>query len=75
MFAICMRVLLWSLDEKIPKWTLAQSRIGDNPGLGFRPMPNLSQGQLLWITKRNISSIKTYIEKIDTFLMRKLKNS
>lgn len=70
MFAICMQVLLWSLDERIPKWTLTQSRIGDNPGLGFRPMPNLSQGSLIWINKENTSAIKKYIQQIDEFLSR-----
>lgn len=72
MFAICMQGLLLTIDEKVPKWTLTQSRIGDNPGLGFRPMPIISQGSLVWISERNITTIAKYIETIDEFLMREL---
>ncbi|XP_031632333.1 sodium/potassium-transporting ATPase subunit beta-2-like [Contarinia nasturtii] len=69
LFAICMQSLLWTLDKKVPKWTLNESRIGDNPGLGFRPMPlNISQGSLVWLNSRNASTIKNYVDLIDSFL-------
>lgn len=72
LFAICMQVLMWSLDEKSPRWRLEESRIGNNPGLGFRPMPiNISQGSLVWIDRKKITT-SSYISKIDEFLKRKL---
>lgn len=73
LFAICMKSLFWTLDEKAPKWTLSESRIGDSPGLGFRPMPvNISQGSLVWIDQKQITTIKTYTDIIDQFLKREL---
>lgn len=67
-----MKVLMNTLDEKIPRWTLTESRIGDNPGLGFRPMPkNISQGSLIWLDNRNASIYKSYVQSIDDFLSRK----
>lgn len=67
-----MKGLMYSLDEKMPRWTLSESRIGDNPGLGFRPMPkNISQGSLIWLDNKNASSLKSYVESIDQFLSRK----
>lgn len=71
-----MKGLMYSLDEKMPRWTLSESRIGDNPGLGFRPMPkNISQGSLIWLDNKNASIFKSYVESIDDFLSRKLDNS
>lgn len=73
LFAICMRGLMYTIDEKVPKWTLSESRIGINPGLGFRPMPkNKSQGSLIWMDTKNLTSVKTYVEMIDAFLSRML---
>lgn len=67
-----MQGLLWTLDDKVPKWTLKESRIGDSPGLGFRPMPmNLSQGSLVWLSSKNTTTTKSYIDVINTFLLRK----
>lgn len=69
LFGICMYVLLKTLDEKKPKWTLDESRIGSNPGLGFRPSPkNISQGSLIWLDTKNYSTIQEYINSIDEFL-------
>lgn len=72
LFAICMQGLFWSLDEKVPKWTLDESRIGNSPGLGFRPMPmKLSRGSLVWLSSKNTTILKSYVDTIDTFLLRK----
>lgn len=72
LFAICMQVLLWTIDEKIPKWKLDQSRIGNSPGLGFRPMPmNASEGSLIWLKKNGGVTIEKYIASINNFLKRK----
>lgn len=66
-----MKGLMYTLDDKVPRWTLSESRIGDNPGLGFRPMPkNISQGSLIWLDNKNASILKTYVESINEFLSR-----
>lgn len=61
-----------TLDEKAPKWTLGESRIGTSPGLGFRPMPvKTEQGSMVWLSSKNITTAKTYIDIVDSFLLRK----
>jgi ATP/ADP translocase len=35
MFAVCMTILLWVLDEKRPTYILNDSIIGSNPGKYF----------------------------------------
>lgn len=63
-----------TLDDKVPRWTLSESRIGDNPGLGFRPMPkNISQGSLIWLDMKNASKAETFIHALDAFLLRKYR--
>lgn len=62
-----MKGLYSTLDEKVPRWTLKESRIGDNPGLGFRPMPNKTQGSLIWLNAKNATK---YVHIIDKFLKR-----
>lgn len=67
-----MKGLMMTIDEKVPKWTLDESRIGSNPGLGFRPMPmKSSQGSLVWLDNKNSTKLKGYIDVINTFLLRK----
>lgn len=66
-----MKGLYMSLDAKAPRWTLTESRIGDNPGLGFRPMPtNVSQGSLIWLDMQNATKAADYIKTLDKFLER-----
>lgn len=75
LFSICMKGLYMTLDEKVPRWTLTESRIGDNPGLGFRPMPkNISQGSLIWLDMKNTTKSEGFIQTLDTFLKRKWTN-
>lgn len=72
MFAICMQALLSTLTHEHPKWQLEESRIGTNPGLGFRPISNnTDQGSLIWYDTKNLSSIQPWTDLIDEFLMRK----
>lgn len=68
-----MKGLLMTLDERVPKWTLEESRIGINPGLGFRPMStNISYGSLIWYQRNETSSVKEYTDVLDRFLERML---
>lgn len=58
-----------TIDRKVPKWQLDESRIGDSPGLGFRPMPaNISVGSLIWLDLKNQTGINLYKGLADKFL-------
>lgn len=72
LFAICMQGLMWTIDKEMPKYTLGDSRIGDNPGLGYRPISeNLTQGSLIWFDSKNETQVTEYTKLIDKFLERK----
>nr|CAD7588162.1 unnamed protein product [Timema genevievae] len=70
LFAICMQGLFFTLDEKNPKWTLGNSLIGTNPGLGFRPLTENVEtgGSLIWYRADNESQVKGWTSKLDSFL-------
>lgn len=71
MFAICMQALLSTLTHEHPKWQLEESRIGTNPGLGFRPIHNdTDHGSLIWYETKSPASIRVWTKFIDEFLMR-----
>lgn len=64
-----MQGLFWTLDKQTPKWTLSESLIGTNPGLGFRPISNRTEeGSLIWYDSKNETSIRKWTELIDTYL-------
>lgn len=68
-----MKGLYSSLDDKIPTWTLGESRIGENPGMGFRPLnQKLTQGSLIWYDSKNQTAAKEYADMLTKFLERKL---
>lgn len=53
-----------------PKYELKESIIGDNPGLGFRPMPPESnvESTLIWYQKNSPNNSKYWVDEINTFL-------
>ncbi|KAI5744088.1 hypothetical protein M8J77_025514 [Diaphorina citri] len=68
-FAICMKVLLSTLNNHYPRWQLHESIIGTNPGLGYRPMPDdPDQGALIWFKANNHTNVQKWTRKIDDFL-------
>lgn len=72
--AVCMRGLMYTLDESVPKWKLDASLIGTNPGLGFRPVAeNVDQGSLIWFDSTDKKQIKYWVKQIDDFLASKFK--
>lgn len=77
LFAICMYGWMSTLDDHEPKWKLEESRIGRNPGLGFRPIPlNFEQESLIWYQAQNETSIKEWTEILDDFLeCKEFKNN
>lgn len=73
LFAICMAGLMYTINEKTPKWQLDESRIGNSPGLGYRPISkNLTRGSLIWFDSKNQTEVNENIGLLDHFLERKL---
>lgn len=71
LFAICMQVLLSTMNHQYPKWQLDASLIGTNPGLGYRPMPeNIQEGAMIHYTAANKTQVKEWVNRINDFLAR-----
>lgn len=69
LFAICMKGLLMTCNNQSPKWTLHESIIGTNPGLGFRPISDdVEQGSLIWYDSSNQTQIKYWTRLLDDFM-------
>ncbi|KAF6215455.1 hypothetical protein GE061_010208 [Apolygus lucorum] len=70
LFAFCMVVLYYTLDPRIPKYKLDDSLIGMNPGLGFRPMPNDSNGlsSLIWYRGTQWKDYEGWVDKLKNFV-------
>ncbi|XP_023708792.1 sodium/potassium-transporting ATPase subunit beta-2 isoform X1 [Cryptotermes secundus] len=69
MFAICMKGMLWFMDDKRPRYLLDDSIIGSNPGLGFRPISDeVSAGALIWYQASNESNYRRWTDQLDKFL-------
>ncbi|CAH0404558.1 unnamed protein product [Chilo suppressalis] len=66
-FSICMCGLMATMDERVPYFTLADSIIGDNPGMGHRPLV-FEQGALIWYHPSNSTQVKKYVDNINQFL-------
>lgn len=76
LFAVCMQGLFATLDKRAPRWTLEQSLIGVNPGLGFRPISsNTDEGSLIWYNKTNHTTTEKWINLVNRFLERKFLDS
>lgn len=63
-----------TLTDQHPKYQKEESIIGNNPGLGFRPMPPESnvESTLIWFEKQNETNSKTWEDGIKDFLKGKL---
>lgn len=69
LFSICMKGLLSTIDEREPKWKMDSSLIGNNPGLGFRPISNRTEeGSLIWFNSRNATSIQKWVGFTEDFM-------
>ncbi|XP_063839048.1 sodium/potassium-transporting ATPase subunit beta-2-like [Ostrinia nubilalis] len=66
-FSICMCGLLATMDDRIPYFTLADSIIGNNPGMGHRPLL-FEEGALIWYDQSNSTQVKKYVDNINEFL-------
>ncbi|XP_046989972.1 sodium/potassium-transporting ATPase subunit beta-2 [Schistocerca americana] len=69
-FSAMLAIFYQTLDMRIPKRELDGSLIGDNPGLGFRPMPPESnvESTLIWYKGSDENNYKYWVEELDKFL-------
>ncbi|XP_056642444.1 sodium/potassium-transporting ATPase subunit beta-2 [Diorhabda carinulata] len=69
-FAALLAVFYQTLDTKKPKWELDNGLIGNNPGLGFRPMPPESnvESTLIWYKSSDKGNVHYWQEELRKFL-------
>lgn len=70
-FWTCMLVVFYqTLESDKPKWQLDNSRIGDSPGLGFRPSPpekNIDS-TLIWFNATRNETVEYWVKNLNTYL-------
>jgi len=71
-WTVMLLIFYQTIDPHYPKWQLGESRIGTNPGLGFRPRPpeERVESTLIWFktSGNDDSSWKSYKEDLDKYL-------
>jgi sodium/potassium-transporting ATPase subunit beta len=70
-WALMLLIFYQTIDDRVPKWQLGDSRIGSNPGLGFRPRPRDEnvESTLIWFKQgRDEKNWKHWTENLDKFL-------
>ncbi|CAG9784729.1 unnamed protein product [Diatraea saccharalis] len=69
-FAAMLAIFYQTLDSKMPKWQLDSSLIGNNPGLGFRPMPDSDnvESTLIYYRANDKGSVLKWATIIDDYL-------
>lgn len=69
-FGGMLAVFYQTLDARQPKWKLERSLIGNNPGLGFRPMPPASnvESTLIWYKAKDEGNYRHWARALDSFL-------
>ncbi|XP_069691964.1 sodium/potassium-transporting ATPase subunit beta-2-like [Periplaneta americana] len=69
-FIAMIAVFYQTIDLRIPKWQQDKSLIGNNPGLGFRPMPPESnvESTLIWYRGNDENNYKYWTDELDKFL-------
>jgi sodium/potassium-transporting ATPase subunit beta len=69
-WAVMLLIFYQTIDPHYPKWQLAESRIGDNPGLGFRPRPpeDKVDSTLIWFTSGSRGNWQHWKENLDEYL-------
>ena len=61
------------VDDR-PKWTLDNSLITSNPGVGFRPTPDQDknvESTLIWINKASEVNTSYWVQELETFIAGK----
>lgn len=74
--AICLQGLMALLNENSPMYQQGESLIGSNPGLGFRPISNITEeGSLIWYNATNATSVNKWTTLTSEFLEPYLNES
>jgi sodium/potassium-transporting ATPase subunit beta len=70
-WALMLLIFYQTIDQRVPKWQLGDSRIGSNPGLGFRPRPREEniESTLIWFKHgQNEAQWKHWSDNLNKFL-------
>lgn len=69
-WAVMLLIFYQTIDPHYPKWQLSESRIGNNPGLGFRPRPppEKVESTLIWFTSGASGNWKHWVDNLDEYL-------
>jgi sodium/potassium-transporting ATPase subunit beta len=71
-WAVMLLIFYQTIDPTSPKWQLSESRIGINPGLGFRPRPPVEkiESTLIWFsgTGKDDGSWKHWGQDLEKYL-------
>jgi len=69
-WAVMLLIFYQTIDPQYPKWQLGESRIGTNPGLGFRPRPpeEKVESTLIWFTSGANGNWQHWTKNLDDYL-------
>ncbi|GBN41707.1 Sodium/potassium-transporting ATPase subunit beta [Araneus ventricosus] len=69
-WSVMLLVFYQTLDYYTPKWQLDSSRIGSNPGLGFRPLPpnDNVDSTLIWFTHGSSQEWEHWTTSLEKYL-------
>ncbi|XP_026321286.1 sodium/potassium-transporting ATPase subunit beta-2 [Hyposmocoma kahamanoa] len=69
-FTIMLVIFFQTLDNNKPKWQMEGSLIGNNPGMGFRPLPDTDnvESTLIYYKANDKGSVLKWAKVIDDFL-------
>lgn len=69
-FIVMLLVFKQTLSQDEPKWLGANGIIGDNPGLGYRPMPPNSsvESTLVFFRHGGSGNWKGFVDRLDSYL-------
>ncbi|XP_055382105.1 sodium/potassium-transporting ATPase subunit beta-1 [Condylostylus longicornis] len=69
LFAICLQILFKTISDHEPKYKLGDSLIGENPGMGYRPLSEETErGSIIKLNIQNPKESEYWIELLDDFL-------
>lgn len=76
-WALMLLIFYQTIDYRTPKYQLEESRIGANPGLGFRPRPRDEHidSTLIWFKNGNNENWKHWSDSLEKFLEPYKKSS
>ncbi|KAI1285956.1 Sodium/potassium-transporting ATPase subunit beta-2 [Halotydeus destructor] len=69
-WALMLAIFYQTIDQQEPKWKLDESRIGSNPGLGFRPRPPAEkvESTLIWFKTSDKKGYEHWSSNLEEFL-------